>query len=88
MRVKKAFEKTSEYGTYCKLNFLVPNNLVDLDQKNEKIHEKVSRLDEEFISYVKLLINTSTRLNSTLENSASSIDKLIGSLESYNDKLN
>jgi len=88
MRVKKSFEKASEYGTYCRLNFLVPNNLIDSNQNNEEIYEKVSKQDEEFISYVKLLINSVSRLNARLEDSASSIDKLIENLESYNDKIN
>jgi hypothetical protein len=81
--VQIVFEKTNEYGTYCKLNFLVPNNLIDLKLSNSVIHERVAKVDEEFIHYAKLFLNNCQRLKIRLKLSEEEITKLIGNLESY-----
>jgi hypothetical protein len=87
MGVKIQLDKATEYGTHCKLNFLLPNNLIDLSQSANKIRERVNSVDEEFISYSKLYINTCNRLNRALERSANGMDDLIDDLESYNQTI-
>lgn len=85
MTVKIIIDKATEYGTYCKLNFLLPNNLIDLNQSTNEIGERVNSVGEEFISYSKLYINTCNRLNGALEKSANGMDNLIDDLETYNE---
>ncbi len=85
MGVKIIIDKATEYGTHCKLNFLLPNNLIDLNQSAKEIRERIKNVDEEFISYSKLFINTCNLLNGALESSANGMNNLIDDLESYND---
>jgi hypothetical protein len=85
MGVKIQLDKATEYGTHCKLNFLVPNNLIDLNQSNLEIKKRIESVDKEFISYAKLFLNTCNRLNSVLESSSLDLNKLIDDLESYNE---
>lgn len=84
-RVGVAFEKASEYGTHCKLNFLVTNDMIDLKQKTQVIQKKVEMVSDDYISYSKLFITTATRLKLRLEESKREIDKLIESLKRYNE---
>jgi len=58
-----------------------------LNQNTEDIYRTVTNVEEEFIEYVKLLLNSGNRSNSRLEDSATEIEKLIEKLEAYNDKL-
>ena len=55
MRVKITFEKINEHGTHCIMNFLTPNDLIELDNNVAAIHNKVAKVKEEFILYSKLL---------------------------------
>jgi hypothetical protein len=85
MGVKVQLAKATEYGTHCKLNFLAPNNWIDLNQSANEVRERVKHMDKEFISYSKLFINTCNRLNGALERSANGMNNLIADLASYND---
>ena len=51
-RIKVLFQKSGEYATYCKLNFLAPNNLLDLDKSSEEIVELLKGKEQDFISYL------------------------------------
>jgi hypothetical protein len=82
-RVKVLFQKSGEYATYCKLNFLAPNNLLDLDKSSEEIVELLKGKEDDFISYLRLFRNGVFRLNERFEQSTTSIEKVINNLESY-----
>jgi len=83
LRIKTLFQKSGEYATYCKLNFLAPNNLLDLDKSPEEIVKFLNGKEEEFISYLSLFRNGVFRLNERFEESTTSIKKVISNLESY-----
>ena len=83
LRVKVLFQKSGEYATYCKLNFLAPNNLLDLDKSSEEIVELLKGKEDDFISYLRLFRNGVFRLNERFEQSTTSIEKVINNLESY-----
>ena len=83
LRIKTLFQKSGEYATYCKLNFLAPNNLLDLDKSPEEIVKFLNGKEEEFISYLSLFRNGVFRLNERFEESTTSIIKVISNLESY-----
>jgi hypothetical protein len=86
-RIKVLFQKSGEYATYCKLNFLAPNNLLDLDKSSEEIVELLKGKEQDFISYLSLFRNGLFRLNERFEKSTTSIEKVINNLESYKDTV-
>lgn len=86
-RIKVLFQKSGEYATYCKLNFLAPNNLLDLDKSSEEIVELLKGKEQDFISYLSLFMNGVFRLNERFEKSTTSIEKVINNLESYKDTV-
>ena len=53
--LKLRFEKFREIGTYCKLHFLLPNDLIDLNRDTEVIYEIINTVDKEYVLNVKLL---------------------------------
>ena len=85
MSVKIHLDKATEYGTHCKLNFLVPNNLIGLNRSTHEIGERVKNVDKEFISYAQLFIHTCKGLNGSLKRSTNGLNDLIDDLESYNE---
>ena len=86
-RIKVLFQKSGEYATYCKLNFLAPNNLLDLDKSSKEIVELLKGKEQDFISYLSLFMNGVFRLNERFEKSTTSIEKVINNLESYKDTV-
>lgn len=70
---------------HCKLEFLVPNNLVDLNESTEDILKNIATADKEFISYAKLLIQTFRTLKLIQEWTVSGITNLTENLETYID---
>ena len=86
--VKIVIDKTAEHATHCKLNFLLPNNLIDLNQSNELILERMVDVNQEFISYSKLFVSSCKSLARSLKISETGITKLIADLESYNKTKN
>lgn len=82
-RVGIAFDKASEYGTFCRLNFLAPNDLVDQDRETGEMLKKVEPVKEEYIRYSKLFISAANRVKGRLEASANEIETLIKNLHHY-----
>ena len=85
-RVGIAFDKLTEYGTFCRLNFLAPNDLIDLDRDTDELLEKIKPVKEEYILNSKLFISSAERLRTRLESSAKEIEGLIKSLRQYNEQ--
>lgn len=83
-RVGIALDKTSEYGTFCKLNFLAPNDLIDLNRDTDVILKKVELVKEEYILNSKLFISAANLAKFRLEDSAKEIEELIENLHYYN----
>ena len=86
-RVKTSFSKSAEYGTYCKLNFLIPNGLTNPNINTLEIYSIVSENDKEFISNLEVFRGGVFRLNRTFENASKAIDVLIENLNKYQSNL-
>jgi len=85
-QVKTSFEKSTEYATFCKLNYLVPKGLTNPKINNTKIHAKVSKNTKEFISYLEAFRGGVFNLNYSFENASVNISKLIENLNIYQSK--
>ena len=84
-RVGVSFDKLTEYGTFCRLNFLTPNDLMDLDRDTDVILQKLEPVKKEYILNSKLFISGKKRLRVSLEASANEIEDLIENLRQYNE---
>lgn len=84
-RIGIAFDKSNEYGTFCRLNFLTPNDLMDLDRPIDVILKKVEPVKEQYILNSKLFIIGAKRLRGRVSASANEIENLIKSLRQYNE---
>ena len=82
--LKIKFQKLSEYGTYCKLNFLLPNDLIIQNIDIKEFHKKVKKVDEEFILYCKLNFFSVNEMKESTESIIVEIEDLINLLKSYN----
>ena len=84
-RIDIAFDKSNEYGTFCRLNFLTQNDLLDLNRPTDVILKKLEPVKEEYILNCKLFIVGAKRLKVRVSASANEIDNLIKSLRHYNE---
>jgi hypothetical protein len=84
-RIGIAFDKSNEYGTFCRLNFLTPNDLMDLDRPIDVILKKLEPVKEQYILNSKLFIIGAKRLRGRVSASANEIENLIKSLRQYNE---
>lgn len=85
-RIDIAFDKSNEYGTFCRLNFLTPNDLLDLDRPVDVILKKLEPVKEEYVLYCKLFVVGAKRLKGRVSASESKIENLIKSLSLYNER--
>ena len=83
-RIDIAFDKSNEYGTFCRLNFLTPNDLLDLDRPTDVILKKLEPVKEEYVLNCKLFIVGAKRLRGRVGASENEIESLIKSLSHYN----
>jgi len=78
--IKIRFEKIREIGTYCKLHFLLPNDLIDLNRDTELISTIINTVDTEYVLNVKLLSysvkNLSSLTKKVIDDSESIIENL------------
>ncbi len=85
--IKIRFEKTREYAASCKLNYLRPNGLINLEQTSTDLKKKVLVDPEEFISYLELLLVNIQRLNTVFQQSEKSIEEVVQKLYTYKNNL-
>jgi len=83
-RIDIAFEKSNEYGSFCRLNFLTPNDLLDLDRPADVILKKLEPVKEEYVLNCKLFVVGAKRLRGRVSASETEIENLIKSLSLYN----
>ena len=87
VNVKTSFEKSIEYATHCKLNFLIPNRLTSPNLNTLEVFSIVSKNDKEFISNLEVFRGGVFRLNGTFGNTSKEIDELIENLNIYQSKM-
>ena len=63
--IKTVFENSREYATTCKINYLRPNGLINLNQSSISLKNKILKNPENFISYVQLSLAYVKRLNNS-----------------------
>jgi len=84
--LKLKFSKISESGTYCKLHFLLPNDLIDLKRETEKIYKIAQKVDEEYILYTKLLLYSVEDIKSLTEGIVVETESILKDLKTLNNK--
>ena len=82
--LKLRFEKFREIGTYCKLHFLLPNDLIDLNRDTEVIYEIINTVDKEYVLNVKLLSHSAKGLRSLTKAIIVASESIIENLKNYN----
>jgi hypothetical protein len=85
--LKVCFEKHSEYATHCRLHYLAPNGLLDMDQDPMAMSMKISEDPSAFRTHLTTFMSGVYRL---IENNASSRDAIkeqIPALVEYRDEL-
>ena len=85
--IKIRFEKTREYAASCKLDYLRPNGLINLEQTSADLKKKVLIEPEKFISYLDLLLVNVQRLNTVFLQSEKSIEEVVQKLFTYKNSL-
>tara|TARA_R110002073_G_scaffold319700_1_gene494494 strand:- start:24256 stop:24981 length:726 start_codon:yes stop_codon:yes gene_type:complete len=85
--VKASFEKTTEYASHYKLNFLVPNGLADTKLNTFEIHSIVTEKNIEFISSLEVFRGGIYLLNYRFEDASKGIIKLTENLNNYQSEL-
>ena len=82
--IKIRFEKIREIGTYCKLHFLLPNDLIDLNRDTEVISTIINTVDTEYVLNVKLLAYSVKNLSSLTKKVIDDSESIIENLKNYN----
>ena len=81
--MKIRFEKIRQNGTYCKLHFLLPNDLIDLNRDTEVISEIINTVDKEYVLNVKLLSYSVKNLSSLTKKVIGDSESIIENLKNY-----
>ena len=71
-------------GTYCKLHFLLPNDLIDLNRDTEAIYEIVKTVDKEYVLNVKLLSYSVEGLRSLTKEIIIDTESILENLKNHN----
>ena len=82
--LKLRFEKFREIGTYCKLHFLLPNDLIDLNRDTEVIYEIINTVDKEYVLNVKLISHNVKGLRSLTKEIVVDLESIIEKLKNHN----
>ena len=85
--IKIRFEKTREYAASCKLDYLRPSGLINLEQTSTDLKKKVLVEPEKFISYLELLLVNIQSLNTVFQQSKESIEEVVKKLYTYKNNL-
>ena len=85
--IKIRFEKTREYAASCKLDYLRPSGLINLEQSSTDLKKKVLVEPEKFISYLELLLVNIQRLNTVFQQSKESIEEVVKKIYTYKNNL-
>ena len=85
--IKIAFENSRKYSSECKINYLRPNGLLNLDQSSISLKNKILKNPENFISYMDLSLENLKRLNNSFQTSENSIEEIVKKLYIYRNSL-
>ena len=85
--IKIAFENSRKYSTECKINYLRPNGLLNLDKSSISLKNKILKNPENFISFIDLSLENLKRLNDSFQSSENSIKEIVKKLRIYRNSL-
>lgn len=85
--IKIAFENSRKYSSECKINYLRPNGLINLDQSSISLKNKILKNPENFISFMDLSLENLKRLNNSFQTSENSIEEIVKKLRIYRNSL-
>ena len=85
--IKIAFENSRKYSSECKINYLRPNGLLNLDQSSISLKNKILKNPENFISFMDLSLENLKRLNNSFQTSENSIEEIVKKLYIYRNSL-
>jgi len=85
--IKIAFENSRKYSSECKINYLRPNGLINLDQSSISLKNKILKNPENFISFMDLSLENLKRLNNSFQTSENSIEEIVKKLYVYRNSL-
>ncbi len=85
--LKVCFEKHSEYATHCRLNYLAPYTLLDMDQDPMAMSLKIAEDPNAFRTHLTTFMSGVYRLIEKNASSRDAIEKQIPALVSYRDDL-
>ena len=86
-KIKIAFENSRKYSSECKINYLRPNGLLNLNQSSSSLKNKILKNPENFISYMDLSLENLKRLNNSFQSSENSIEEIVKKLHIYRNSL-
>jgi hypothetical protein len=86
-KIKIAFENSRKYSSECKINYLRPNGLLNLDQSSISLKNKILKNPENFISFTDLSLENLKRLNNSFQTSENSIEEIVKKLYVYRNSL-
>lgn len=81
------FQKHNEYATQCKIDYLAPNALLDLNQEPALLSQKINKVADEFQIQLSLYVNGVRRMIRLNSHSINSINKTVAKLNRYRDQL-
>ena len=81
------FENHRKYGTYTKLNYLLPNNLLDSRNANKDVKRIVKKNPEKFIIHLNFTLENIKRLIEAFTSSRDNIGNVIIKLQDYKKKI-
>ena len=82
--IKLRFQKIRENGTYCKLHFLLPNDLIDLNRDTEVLSTIINTVDTEYVLNVKLLSYSVEGLRSLTKEIIIDTESILENLKNHN----
>ena len=85
--IKIAFENSRKYSSECKINYLRPNGLINVDQSSISLKNKILKNPENFISFMDLSLENLKRLNNSFQTSENSIEEIVKKLYVYRNSL-
>lgn len=85
--LRVCFEKHSEYATHCRLTYLAPHGLLDLDQDPMALSMKIAKDPEAFRVHLTTFMSGVYRLIKYNGSSTKAIEAQIPALISYRDEL-
>jgi hypothetical protein len=85
--VEQRYKSIQVYSQQTKLNYLIPNELININQDTNELYRKIMADPETFFSYVTLFHQQIKSAIVTLQVAELAINKVITNLEQYQKEM-